>query len=98
MPPTTGGDKEMGIGDKEEDHQPEETYLHQDMETLPKHSVSTVGKKGTMHETAPRKDSSPEMKGTTGKSTSSTYRKKENKTMKCKMPKNQTLWHQSEPN
>ena len=43
-----------------------------------------------MHKTALRKDSSPEMKGTIGKPTSSTYRKKENRIMKCRMPKNQT--------
>ena len=95
MPPTIGGDEEMETGDKEEDHQPEVMYLPQDMET-PQHALTlTVEKKGTMCATAPRRSSYPVMKGITNKPTSLTYRRKGNKTMKCRMPKNQTQWHQS---
>ena len=95
VPPTIGGDKETGTGDKEEDHQPEETCLHQGMKTPPKHSALTMGKKDTMNGTALKRDSSPITRGITGKQTSSTYKKKENRTTKCKRPKNWTLWHQS---
>ena len=98
MPPTIGGDKETGIGDKEEGHQQEEMYPHQDMETPPKPNASTVEKRDTTHETAPRKESSPEMKGTKGKPTSSIYGRKGNRITKFRMPKNQTPWHQSKPN
>ena len=98
MPSTTEGDKEMGTGDKEEDHQPEEMYLHQGTEIPLKCNASTVEKRDTMHEIAPRKDSSLKMKGIIGKQISLTYRKKENRTTRCRMPKNQILWHQSEPN
>ena len=98
MPPTTGEDEEMGIGDKEEDHQPEEMYLHQDTETPLKCNALTVEKKDTMHKIAPRKDSNLEMKGTIGKLIPLTYKKKENRITRCRMPKSQTPWHQSEPN
>ena len=94
MPPTIGEEEGTGTGDKEEDHQPEEMCLHQDTETPPRHSVSTVKKRDTMCETAPRRGSNPIMKGTTGKPTLLTYKKKGNKTTKCKMPRNQTPWHQ----
>ena len=87
MLPTIGGDEETGTGDKEEDHQPEEMCLHQDTE-VPLHAL-TVGKKNTMHATAPRKSSYPIMRGTTDKPASLTYRRKGNKTMKCRMPKSQ---------
>ena len=90
MPPTTGEEEEMGTGDKEEDHRPEEMYPCQDTETPPKHSASTVGKRDTMHKTAPRRGSNPIMKDIIGKPTSLTYKKKRNKTAKCKMPRNQT--------
>ena len=64
MPPTIGGDKEMATGDKEEeDHQPEEMYLHQDMETPLKHNASTVEKKGIMCKTA---HLPPQMNGQAG--------------------------------
>ena len=95
VPLTTGEEEEMGIGDKEEDHLPEEMYPCQDMETPPKHSVLTAGKRDTMCETAPRRGSNPIMKDIIGKPTSLTYKKKRNKIAKCKMPRNQTLWHQS---
>ena len=88
----------MGTGDKEEDHQPEGMYLHQNTETHPKHSASTVEKKDTMHRTAPRKGSNPVMKDIIGRPTSLTYKKKRNKTEKCRMPRSQTLCHLSVPN
>ena len=96
--PTIGEEEETGTGGKGEDHQPEETYLRQDMETPPKHSDLTAGKRDIMHETAPRRDSNPVMKDITGKPTLLTSKKKGNKTMRCKTPKNQTLWHQSRLN
>ena len=78
----------MGTGDKGEDHQPEETCLCQDMEA-PLDAL-TVEKRGTMHATAPRRSLYPIMKGITDKPTLSTYRRKGNKIMKCRMPENQT--------
>ena len=92
MPQTTGGVEEMGTGDKGEDHQPEETYPHQGTET-PQDAL-TVEKRDTMHATAPRRSLYPIMKDITNRPTLLTYKRKGNKTMKCKMPKNQTQWHQ----
>ena len=87
--PTIGEEEGTETGDKEEDHQPEETYLHLDMEA-PLY-VLTAKKKDIMHTTAPRKSSYPIMRGTTNKQTLLTYKKKGSKTMKCRMSKNQTL-------
>ena len=89
MLPTIEEEDGMETGDKEEDHQPEEMYLHLDTEAPP--HVLTVEKKDIMHTTAPRKSSYPTMRGTTNKPTLLIYRKKGSKTMKCRMPKNQTL-------
>ena len=89
MLPAIGEEEGMETGDKEEDHQPEETYLCLDTEA-PLHAL-TAEKKNIMHATAPRKSSYPVMRGTTNKPTLLTYRKKGSKTMKCRMPKNQTL-------
>ena len=86
MPPTIGGDEEMAIGDKGEDLPPEEMYLLQDMEAPP--DASIVERKDTMHTTAHRRNSYLTMKE--NGPTSLTWRKKGNKTTKCKMPKNQT--------
>ena len=94
MPPTTGVDKEMAIGDKGEDLPPEGMYPPQDTEAPP--DASTVEKRDTMHVTAPRRSSYLVMKE--NKPTSSTWKKKESRTMKCRMPKNQIQWHQSAPN
>ena len=58
--PTTGEDKEVATGDKEEDLLPEETYLPQDTE-VPLHA-STVAKKGTIHATVLKRNSHPTMK------------------------------------
>ena len=90
-PPTTGGDEETAVGDKGEDLPPEETYLLQAM-GAPLDAL-TVGKRDTTHATAPRRNSYPATRG--NKPTSLTWRKKENRTTKCKMLKNQTQWHQS---
>ena len=97
MPPTIGEAEEMETeGKEEEDHLPEGMYLHQDTGT-PLDAL-TVERRDTTHVTAPRRNSSPTVRGTTSRLTSLTWKKKENKTMKCKMPKNQTQWHQSVPN
>ena len=93
-PSTTGGDKEMAIRDKGEDPLPEETYLLQDIEA-PLDAL-TVGMRDTTHATALKRNSYPATRG--NKPTLSTWRKKENRTMKCRMPKNQTQWHQFMPN
>ena len=69
----TGEVKEMETGDKEEeDHLPEEMYLHQDMETPPRHNASIVEKRDTMHRTALQRDSNHAMRGITNRPTSLT--------------------------
>ena len=74
---TTGEDKEIATGDKEEDLLPEEMYLLQDIEALP--DALTVEKKGTMHATAPKRSLYLTMKETTGRPTSLTYKMKKNR-------------------
>ena len=59
--PTTGEDKEVATGDKEEDLPLEEMYLPQDMGVLP--DASTVAKKDIMHVTVLKRSSYPAMKG-----------------------------------
>ena len=92
MHPIIGGDEEMATGDKEEDLLPEETYLPQDTE-VPL-DASIVEKKDTMHAIAPKRSSYPEMKDTTDRLTSLTYKMRKNRTnamtTKCMMSKKLT--------
>ena len=86
MPPTNGEDEEVATGDKEEDLPLEEMYPPQDMGVLP--DASTVAKKDIMHTTVLKRSSYPTMKG--NKPTLYTWKKRENRTTKCKMHKNWT--------
>ena len=73
-----GEDKEIAIGGKEGDPPLEGMYLLQDTEVL--QDASTAEKKATMHTIAPKRSPYPEMKETTDKPISSTYKMKKNKT------------------
>ena len=82
----------MATGGKEEDLLLGEMYPPQDME-VPQ-DASTVGKRDTIHATAPKRNSYPITRGTTDKPTSLTYRMRRNRTtvttIKCMMSKKQT--------
>ena len=97
MHPIIGEDGEMATGGKEGDPLLEEMYLLQGMEAL--QDASTAGRKGIMHEIAPKRSSYPAMKETTGKPTSSTYKKKRSKTnamtIKCMTSKKLIQWQLS---
>ena len=90
--PITGEDKGMATGGKEEDLLLGEMYLPQDMEAP--QDASIVGRRDTIHATAPKRNSYPIMRGTTDKPTSSTYRMRRNRTIvmtiKCMTSKKQT--------
>ena len=78
MHPTTGEDKGMATGGKEEDLPLGEMYPPQDMEAPL--DASTVERRDTMHATAPKRNLYPVMRGTTDKPTSSTYKMRRNRT------------------
>ena len=67
-------------------------YLPQDTEAP--QDASIVGRRDTMHATAPKRNSYPIMRGTTDKPTSLTYRMRRNRTIvttiKCMMSKKWT--------
>ena len=90
----------MATGDKGEDPLLGEMYLPQDME-VPL-DASTVEKKGIMHATAPKRNSYPEMRGTTDKPTSLIYKMRKNRTtvmtIRCTTFKKLTQWHPFMPN
>ena len=97
MHPTIGEDREVATGGKEGDPLLEEMYLPQGMEAL--QDASTAERMGITHTTAPKRNSYPAMKETTGKPTSLTYKMKKNKTKamttKCMTSKKLTQWQLS---
>ena len=97
MHPTIGEDEEMATGGKEGDPLLEETYLLQGTEAL--QDASTAERKGITHATAPKRNSYPATKETTGKPTLLTYKMKRNKTnattTKCMTSKKLTQWQLS---
>ena len=92
MHPIIGEDEEMATGDKEEDLLPGEMYPPQDTEAPL--DVSIAERKDTMHATAPKRSSYPEMKETTDRPTLLTYRMRKNRTnamtIKCMTSKRLT--------
>ena len=76
--PIIGEDEEAATGDREEDPLLGEMYPPQDMEAPL--DASIVEKKDTMHATAPKRSSHPEMKETTDWPTSLIYKMRKNRT------------------